>query len=89
MTCQARRTPWTREQIQAARRTPLPDLLHKRGLHLRESGAGNYRLSEHAGIVIKQSYWRDPDTQRGGNTIDFFEAVLGMTFNQAMEAITR
>ncbi|HAS81379.1 MAG TPA: hypothetical protein DCS43_01560 [Verrucomicrobia bacterium] len=88
MTCQTCRTPWTREQIQAARRAPLPALLHNRGLHLRESGAGNYRISEHPGIVIKQSYWRDPDTERGGNTIDFFETVLGMIFNQAMAAIT-
>jgi len=47
------------------------------------------RNSEHPGIVIKQSYWREPDTGRAGNTIDFFVAVLGMTFHQAMEAVTR
>ncbi len=88
MTCPAHRTPWTREQIQAARRAPLPELLQQRGFHLRECGAGNYRIGEHPGIVIKQSYWREPDTGRAGNTIDFFAAVLGMTFHQAMEAIT-
>jgi len=35
------------------------------------------------------SNWRDPDSERAGNTIDFCVLVLGMTFNQAMEAITR
>jgi len=51
--------------------------------------SGNYRIGGHPGIVIKQSYWREPDTGRAGNTIDFFVAVLGMTFHQAMEAVTR
>jgi hypothetical protein len=83
------RTPWTRGQIQAARRAPLPGLLQARGFHLRETGGGNYRISEHPGVVVKDSYWRESGSERGGNTIDFFEAVLGMTFNQAMEAITR
>lgn len=29
------------------------------------------------------------DSERAGNAIDFFVCVLGMSFNQAMEAITR
>ena len=89
MTCPPRRTPWSRQQIQAARRASLPELLCAKGFHLRETGADNYRIGEHPGIVIKDSYWRDPTSERAGNTIDFFVAVLGMTFNQAMEAITR
>ena len=89
MTCPQHRTPWSREQIRAARRAPLPELLIARGLHLRETGAENHRIREHPGIVIKRSFWRDPGSGRAGNTIDFFTDVLGMSFNQAMEAITR
>lgn len=80
---------WSRAQIQAARRTSLPELLLARGLSLRETGAGNYRITEHPGIVVKRSFWREPDSDRAGNAIDFFVCVLGMSFNQAMEAITR
>jgi hypothetical protein len=89
MTSPAHRTPWTKAQIQAARRAPLPELLQARGLHLRETGGGNYRLSEHPAVIVKDSYWRESSTERAGNTIDFCVVVLGMTFNQAMEAITR
>jgi len=56
---------------------------------LRETGAGNYRITEHPGIVVKRSFWREPDSDHAGNTIDFFVVVLGMSFNKAMEAITR
>lgn len=87
MTSPVRRTPWSKEQIQAARRASLPELVQERGLHLRETGGGNYRIGELPGIVIKDSFWRDPSTERAGNTIDFCVVVLGMTFNQAMEAI--
>jgi len=80
---------WSRAQIQAARCTSLPELLLARGLSLRETGAGNYRITEHPGIVVKRSFWREPDSDHAGNTIDFFVVVLGMSFNKAMEAITR
>jgi len=83
------KTRWSREQIQAARRAALPELLRARGLSLRETGAGNYRITQHPGIIVKRSFWRDPDSNRAGNAIDFFVSVLGMSFNQAMEAITR
>lgn len=97
MTSPARRTPWTREQIQAARRASLPELLRTKGFHLRETGGGNYRIGEHPRVVVKDSYWREngteqaasPEPCRGGNAIDFCVVVLGMSFNQAMEAITR
>ena len=89
MTCPQRKAPWSREQIRAARRASLPELLIAHGLHLRETGDENYRISEHPGIIVKRSFWRDPDSERAGNTIDFFVSVLGMSFNQAMEEITR
>ncbi len=82
-------TPWTKGQIQAARRASLPELLNANGFHLSETGAGNYRISEHPGIVVKDSYWRDPGSERAGNTIDFLVSVLGMSFHQAMNTITR
>ena len=56
MTCPPRRTPWSRQQIQAAKRASLPELLCAKGFHLRETGADNYRIGEHPGIVIKDSY---------------------------------
>ena len=79
---------WSSEQIRAARRTPLPPLLRARGLHLRETGAENYHIREHPDIIVKDCFWRDPHTQRAGNTIDFFVVVLGMSFTQAMKAIS-
>jgi hypothetical protein len=63
-------------------------LLIANGLHLRETGEENYRISEHPGIVVKRSFWRDPDSQRAGNAIDFFVCVLGMSFHEAMQEIT-
>ena len=88
MTCPQRRsTPWTRDQIRAARRASLPELLRARGLHLRQAGGGNCRIDEHPGIVVKDSFWREPDTERAGNAIDFFVHVLGMSFNEAMRTI--
>lgn len=89
MTCRQRNAPWTREQIQAARRASLPELLNTRGLHLQATAAENYRIREHPGIVVKRSFWSDTDSDRAGNAIDFFIYVLGMSFNQAMEEITR
>ena len=89
------KTRWSREQIQAARRASLPELLRARGFQLREAGAENYRISEHPAVVVKDCFWRSCDDEkarpvcRGGNAIDFFIYVLGMSFNEAMEEITR
>lgn len=87
MTCPQRRTPWTRGQIQAARRAPLPELLNAKGFHLCETAAGNFAIRERPGIVVKDSFWRESDTDRAGNAIDFFVHVLGMSFNDAMREI--
>jgi hypothetical protein len=53
-----------------------------------DPGAGNYHIREHPDIVVKDCFWRDPHSQRAGNTIDFFVTVLGMSFAQAMDAIS-
>lgn len=79
---------WTREQIRAARMAPLLPLLRQRGFQLIELPAGNFELPAYKGLLIKDSYWRWPQRQLAGNTIDFFVQVLGLTFNDAMLQIT-
>ena len=83
-----RRQPrWTREQIRAARMAPLTPLLRKRDLQLVELAAGNFELVAYRGLLIKDSYWRWPQRNLAGNTIDFFVQVLGFSFHQAMREI--
>lgn len=77
---------WSREQIRAARIAPLAPLLRQRGFELIDLGAGNFHISSRPDILIKDSYWRSPDTGAAGNTIDFLTQILGMTFNEAMRA---
>jgi hypothetical protein len=79
---------WTREQIRAARMAPLVPLLHKRGFQLVELPAANFELVAYRGLLIKDSYWRWPQRQLAGNTIDLFVQVLGLSFNEAMRQIT-
>ena len=79
---------WTRDQIRAARVAPLVPLLQRRGLQLLERDAGNYELSTHPGVILKDSYWRWPQRDLAGNTIDLFTQVLGLSFHDAMREIT-
>ena len=80
---------WSREQIRAARKAPLALLLRARGLELRELEAGNLTLPQtHSGLFLKDNYWRWPERQLAGNTIDFFTQILGLTFHDAMLNIT-
>ena len=78
---------WTREQIRAARVTPLVPLLQQRGLPLRERDAGNFELASHPGLLFKDSYWRWPERHLAGNAIDFCLQVLGLSFHDAMRAL--
>ena len=39
-------------------------------------------------VLVKESYWRWPQRNLAGNTIDFFVQVLEMTFHNAMRQIT-
>jgi hypothetical protein len=75
---------WDKEQIRAARMVAIAPLLEKRGLHLLETGGGNYTVREHPGLVIKDSYWRWPERGMGGNTMDLYMQVLRLSFNDAM-----
>lgn len=79
---------WTREQIRAARLAPLVPLLQRRGLQLLERETGNFELPAHPGLLLKDSCWRWPERNLAGNTIDLFVQVLGMSFHDAMRAIT-
>jgi len=82
------RTPWTKQQIRAARMAPLAPLLQKRGLELLHRPAGNLALPAFPGLIVKDSYWRWPQRELSGNTIDFFVKVLGLSFAEAMRQIT-
>ena len=90
MTSHSHKIRWSPEQIRAARMAPLVPLLQKRGLGLPliEWPAGNFELAAYKGLLIKDSYWRWPERNLGGNAIDFFVKVLGLSFNDAMRHIT-
>jgi len=78
---------WTREQIRAARKVPIVPLLRARGLDLLELDAGNYELLRHPGLLIKDSFWRWPEQDKSGNTLDLLTRILGLSFNDAMRSI--
>lgn len=80
---------WTREQIRAARIAPLVPLLQQRGLQLIPREAGNYILPSYPGLIVKDSYWRWPERNLAGNTIDFHVQVLGLSFHDAMRHIAQ
>jgi len=67
---------------------PLVPLLRKRNLQLVELAADNFEPTTYKGLLIKDSYWRWPQRELAGNTIDFFVQVLGLSFHQAMREIT-
>jgi hypothetical protein len=39
------------------------------------------------GLIAKESYWRWPERNLSGNTIDFFCQILGLSFHDAMTEI--
>ena len=78
---------WTKQQIRAARQEQLDAVLQRLGLRLLCSGGNNYKISEHPGYIIKNSYWRQIETDAAGNTIDFLVKVIGINFTQAMQEI--
>ena len=79
---------WSREQIRAARLVPLVSLLEKRGRQLIPREAGNFILPAYPGLIVKDCYWRWPERNLAGNTIDFHVQVLGLSFHEAMRQIT-
>jgi len=79
---------WSKEQIRAARRIELAPLLQKRGFALRDRGGGNVEVEQYKGLLLKASYWRWPDQNLAGNTIDFYVKVLGLSFHDTMQELT-
>jgi hypothetical protein len=67
--------------------TPLPPLLQRRRLELLARAADNFELAAYPGLLVKDSYWRWPQRDLAGNTIDFFVQILGLSFHQAMSEI--
>ena len=89
MTCFTQRTDVPIAQSHHyPRQVLLAPLLQKRGLQFIEMEAGNFELPAFPGLIVKESYWRWPQRNLAGNTIDFFVQVLGMTFHNAMRQIT-
>lgn len=83
-----KKTPWTRSQIRSARQRPIKPALETLGYRLRDRSDGNSEvLGLHADIVVKNHFWVRPDDGAAGNAIDFFVAVLGMSFNDAMRLL--
>jgi len=72
---------------QQQRPGPADDLL-LHGQQLIEKEAGNFELPAFPGLIVKESYWRWPQRNLAGNTIDFFVQVLGMNFHNAMRQIS-
>jgi hypothetical protein len=89
MTFTAHKPTWSRNDIRLARRAQLPPLLVREGFRLRETGAGNFELLDHPGLIVKEAYWRWPDQNKQGNAIDLFVQVLGRSFHEAMTTILK
>jgi hypothetical protein len=79
---------WSREQIRAARLTPLVPLLQQQGLPLVAREAGTFELPAFPGLIVKDSYWRWPQRNLAGNAIDFHVQVLKLSFHDVMRHIT-
>ena len=63
-------------------------MLSARGMALKPLAAGNHLVVDHGDLVVKHGYWRWPERELQGNAIDFFMAVEGRTFHQAMEILS-
>jgi len=85
----AQRRPWSPQQIRAARQIELAPRLLKRGLALRDRGGGNFEIDSLKGLIIKSSYWRWPERDIDGNTIDFYMKILGLSFADTMRELSR
>jgi hypothetical protein len=88
MNLPSRSVTWTKEEIRQARAVELAPLLQRRGIALRDRGGGNVEPEPYKGVFIKASYWRWPERDMAGNTIDFYVKVLGASFSDAMKEIT-
>lgn len=81
---------WTRAQIRSARQIPLKPVLERLGYRLLPRPGGNWHIEGLCpDILVKDHYWLCPDTGQAGNAIDLLLRIRHMSFNQAMEHLTR
>ena len=75
---------WKKNNIRKARKVELAPVLKNRGLTLVPQNDGNYIVSEHDDLVIKNWYWCWPSRNSSGNSIDYFVEIEGKSFNETM-----
>ena len=68
---------------------PILPFLQRRGLGVQERETGNYEVTKYPGLLVKDSYWRWPEREMAGNTIDLCVKVLGLSFHDAMAELTQ
>lgn len=84
------KTPWTREQIRAARQAPLKPVLEQLGYRLQHVANGNYLvIGPSPDVVVKDHYWVCAETGQAGNAIDFLVRVRNMRFHDVMRLLAR
>ena len=75
------------ELVRKARQTSLVAYLTSRGEQLKRVGQ-NYILREHDSLYIKDNMFVWYSQEKKGNSVDFLMLYYGMTFKQAIEALT-
>jgi hypothetical protein len=75
------------EQIKMARRTNLVEFCERNGYELKPERNGDYKVTGHAGLIIKDNYFYRYSTGEKGSAIDFCMNILGMHFKDAVEAL--
>jgi len=80
---------WNKSDIRKARKVPLVPVLVKRGYRLRKLEYDNFRVEKFGSLVVKHHFWIWKEKNLSGNAIDFFVAVEGLSFRQAMEILKR
>jgi len=80
---------WNKSEIRKARTTSLVPILLKRGYRLRKLEHENFRIEKFGALIVKHHFWIWKEKGLSGNAIDFFIAVEGLSFMQAMEILKR
>ena len=85
--------PWWRKYDHKAVGSPTTPARQLGHIIRRHHGNSAKRLRRQIGPnydvkKVRNSYWRWPQRELAGNTIDFFVQVLGLSFNDAMRQIT-
>ena len=79
---------WKKSEIRRARKVELAPLLIQRGLQLKKLADENFLVPRYDDLIVKKSYWIWPSNNLGGNAIDFFIVVQGMSFSQTMKLLS-